>query len=105
MAVSIDALVADLDLETAVLLDVLRSLTDEQWSWPTPAPGWTVADQVSHLAFFDSMATLSVRDREEFERVRDAGDDDVEARTDTVARAHRHLGPPELYGWTVRART
>ena len=29
-------------------------LTEQQWSTPTPSSGWTVADQISHLAFFDA---------------------------------------------------
>ena len=38
---------------------------------PTPAPGWSVADQVSHLAYFDEMTVLGVRERAAFEHERD----------------------------------
>ena len=41
-------------------------LTDEQWRMPTPADGWTIADQVSHLAYFDEAATLSITDADAF---------------------------------------
>src|SRR5262245_9015108 len=65
--VSMDALAADLELETIVLQRILQGLTDEQWKWPTPAPGWSVADQVSHLAHSDEVAVLSATDRAGFE--------------------------------------
>jgi uncharacterized protein (TIGR03083 family) len=34
----------------------LNSLTAEQWSLPTPCPGWTVADIVAHTIDLDSLA-------------------------------------------------
>ncbi len=34
----------------------LNSLTAEQWSLPTPCPGWSVADIVAHTIDLDSMA-------------------------------------------------
>ncbi len=34
----------------------LNSLTVEQWTLPTPCPGWTVADIVAHTIDLDSMA-------------------------------------------------
>lgn len=33
----------------ASVVGVCSSLTDDEWSWPTPCPGWTVRDQLSHL--------------------------------------------------------
>ncbi len=34
----------------------LEPLTAEQWSLPTPCPGWSVADLVAHTIDLDSMA-------------------------------------------------
>ncbi|MCA1834040.1 MAG: maleylpyruvate isomerase family mycothiol-dependent enzyme [Actinomycetota bacterium] len=42
--------VAELNAEYRGLEDVLRSLTPDQWLLPTPAEGWDIRDQVSHLA-------------------------------------------------------
>ncbi|MBA3604857.1 MAG: TIGR03084 family protein [Acidimicrobiia bacterium] len=33
---------------------------------PTPAPGWTVADQISHLWFFDQRALMALTDPDAF---------------------------------------
>ncbi len=60
------ALTADLGAETAVLRQILDSLSDADWKLPTPAPGWTITDQVSHLAYFDQVAVTSATDPDEF---------------------------------------
>ena len=39
----------------------MAGLTDEQWLLPTPAEGWDVRDQISHLADTDDIALHSVR--------------------------------------------
>ncbi|WP_435188455.1 TIGR03084 family metal-binding protein [Streptomyces sp. bgisy126] len=63
--------------DPVVLLDDLRDeseeldllvgeLTKEQWEAPTPAPGWTVAHQIAHLAWTDRAALLAVTDAEAF---------------------------------------
>ncbi|MGH2755904.1 MAG: maleylpyruvate isomerase N-terminal domain-containing protein, partial [Actinomycetota bacterium] len=49
----------DLRAEHDELDRSLASLTDREWDEPTPAPGWSVRDQISHLAFFDEEATLA----------------------------------------------
>src|SRR6185312_131929 len=48
-------------------LDALvAGLEPERWSTPTPAPGWTVAHQVAHLAFVARLALLSASQPEAF---------------------------------------
>src|SRR5258708_21348405 len=56
------ALIDDLAGETAALRKILDPLSDADWRLPTPAPGWTIADQVSHLAHFDDVAVTSATD-------------------------------------------
>ena len=38
---------------------MVESLTPEQWQRATPAPGWTVAHQVAHLAATFKLAGLA----------------------------------------------
>jgi uncharacterized protein (TIGR03084 family) len=44
-------------------LDALVCVLDEAaWDLETPAPGWAVRDQISHLAFFDEAAVTAMTD-------------------------------------------
>jgi uncharacterized protein (TIGR03083 family) len=45
-----DALVDDLVAEELALDELVAPLDGAAWSMPTPAEGWTVRDQVAHLA-------------------------------------------------------
>ncbi|MEO7007161.1 MAG: maleylpyruvate isomerase family mycothiol-dependent enzyme [Terrimesophilobacter sp.] len=50
----------DLVAEQAVLDGLVQSLDEPQWMTPTPAAGWSVRDQIAHLAMFDDVATTSL---------------------------------------------
>jgi uncharacterized protein (TIGR03084 family) len=63
VAVAMNILIDDLDAETA---DLDRLLRPEAWEVPTPAEGWTVRDQVVHLAWFDDAAVRAVATPEAF---------------------------------------
>ncbi len=56
------ALLDDLGDETAALQALLSQLVPDQWSLATPAEGWTVHDQVTHLMYFDETAAVAVSD-------------------------------------------
>jgi uncharacterized protein (TIGR03084 family) len=56
----------DLAAEKADLVSFLVALDEGRWDLPTPAEGWTIRDQVSHLAFFDEKALQAHRDPEAF---------------------------------------
>src|SRR5579872_3559479 len=60
----------DLTAEQRALDSVVGGLGEHEWELPTPATGWSVADQVSHLAYFDSSAALALTDRAGFEEHR-----------------------------------
>ncbi|MFI5929090.1 TIGR03084 family metal-binding protein [Micromonospora sp. NPDC051543] len=45
---------------------LVSGLTPEQWALPTPAPGWTIAHQVAHLAATFRMAGLAAADPDAF---------------------------------------
>ena len=61
-----EAICDDLSGEHDALDAVVAELTEDQWSLPTPAQGWAVRDQISHLWFFDQRATLALADPEAF---------------------------------------
>lgn len=66
MALTVPELCDDLLAETADLDALVADLDEAGWNTPTPAEGWTVKDQISHLAFYDQTATMAVADPEAF---------------------------------------
>ena len=58
---------ADLAAEGDALDRLVAGLDGPGWATPTPSPGWTVADQIAHLAFIAHLAVLSSTDPEAFE--------------------------------------
>jgi uncharacterized protein (TIGR03084 family) len=59
-----DALCDDLAAEHEDLDELVSAAPDLHV--PTPAPGWSIADQVSHLWYFDERATEALRDPDAF---------------------------------------
>lgn len=99
MAADPRPLLADLVGETQALTGILDALPASEWRMPTPAVGWTIGDQVSHLAYFDETTLLSLTDPHRFRRAAAAllaGGDDF---ADRVALAHRHLDAAALLAW------
>lgn len=54
------AVCVDLAAEHEALDLIVGGLSDDAWDTPTPAVGWTVRDQVSHLAWVDDRAVEAV---------------------------------------------
>src|SRR5947209_16673328 len=46
----------DYEAEQTSIHELLLGLGDDAWSLPTPAAGWDVRDQVSHLAHTEEVA-------------------------------------------------
>lgn len=59
------ALLADLRAESEQLDEVVAGVAD--WRTATPAPGWTIAHQIAHLAWTDRKAHLALTDAEAFQ--------------------------------------
>jgi uncharacterized protein (TIGR03084 family) len=56
----------DLADECQVLDDIVSDLSESDWNRKTPFFGWTVKDEICHLAFFDRFAKLSAIDQNAF---------------------------------------
>jgi uncharacterized protein (TIGR03084 family) len=66
MTLNLTDLCDDLLAETADLTPLVEGLDEAGWVTPTPAEGWTVKDQIGHLAHYDEVATIAVADPEQF---------------------------------------
>ncbi len=95
----LEQILVDLAAETATLDRLLDSLSDVDWSRATPAVGWSIHDQISHLAYFDQVAVLAATDTEGFrvaaDRLLGYGTD----FPDVVAEQHRTMAVEDLRTW------
>jgi uncharacterized protein (TIGR03084 family) len=107
MPIDFTLLVADLAAESTELVALVEprlAADPDRAQAATLAEGWTVADQLGHLAYFDEALLLAMQDPMEFRVVRDlamsaAGDVAVLAR-----ERHRALGGGSVLGWFGDAR-
>ncbi|GGM35309.1 hypothetical protein GCM10012275_03200 [Longimycelium tulufanense] len=63
---NVATVVDDLRAESEELDALVAGLPPRGWATPTPAEGWTVAHQISHLAWTDAQALNAIRDPEGF---------------------------------------
>ena len=104
MAVAIDQLCGDLLAETEDLVPLVASLSPAAWETPTPAPGWSVRDQIGHLAYFDEQVSVAATDPHTFREVRRQALADVDGFVDRATRATRSRPTADLVPWLRQAR-
>ena len=98
---TLEDLLVDLDAEYDDLRTVVGGLADDarEWDLATPADGWAVRDQISHLAYFDDAGRMAMVDEEGFarsvEEIVTAEGDPMEVHL-TRGRA---MGGRELLAW------
>jgi uncharacterized protein (TIGR03084 family) len=95
-------LLADLDDEYADCRGLVSTLAPggPEWDRLTPAEGWAVRDQLSHLAYFDDAGRLALVDPDEFslmvEQAMAVGGDPMEAH---LVRGRSMAGDALLAWW------
>ena len=102
MPVDMTALAADLAAESAVTRALVAGLDEAGWHTPTPAAGWDIADQISHLAYFDEVTVRSALDPAEFEAELAAAREGV--NPDAIAARFRDRSGAQLLDWFDTAR-
>lgn len=95
-------ILADLEAEGDDLDRLVASLPDAGWRRPTPAPGWTVAHQIAHLAWADEQALLAGTDPPAFTTRLAALSAGAEGLADETAAEGVAAGPAVVLGrWRV----
>jgi len=102
--VSMVELTDGLSAETDDLRALVAGLDEAGWDTPTPAVGWAIRDQVSHLAYFDDAARTAIADPGRFTAERDAAMADIDGMTERVAATNRDRTGAELLEWLAEAR-
>jgi uncharacterized protein (TIGR03084 family) len=97
---------ADLSAECDELDALVSPLDDAGWARETPAPGWSIATQIAHLAWTDDVAIVAATDPEEFAKQLQAALAEFDTYVDRVAEEGARKPPSEiLTGWRAgRAR-
>jgi uncharacterized protein (TIGR03084 family) len=104
MAVDMGALADDTAAETEALRILVAPLDEAGWRRATPAPGWSIADQISHLAHFDEVALRAAVDPDGFRADLDAALRDGGSDPDEVAARYRHRSGTDILAWFDRSR-
>ena len=104
MPANMHALAGDLTAESAVLRDMIADLDDDGWHTPTPAEGWSIGDQISHLAFFDDAAIQSATEPDGFAAEMERAVTVGELTPDVVAERYRNHASAELLAWFDASR-
>lgn len=97
----VDALTA----EGEELDGLLAGLDDEQWGLPTPAPGWTVAHQVAHLAATFRIAGTAAADPAAFAQLASRLGPDFDENVSTAMAPYLRLSPAQLRPAAARELT
>lgn len=92
----------DLMAERHELLSMLTPLSGTELGIPTPAPGWTIHDQVTHLAWFDAAARKAIDEPEAFRRDRDAVIEDIDGFVAQVTDDGRRMNGADAIAWLRR---
>ena len=98
MSVDPRLLATDLVDEAADLIEVVRR-ADADPDRPTPSPGWTIRDQLTHLAYFDGIAAISLSDPARFAEIRDEVGVDVQRGVDEALVHGRDRSRDDLLAW------
>ena len=101
-----EGVLADLAGEQEALEGLVVGLGEAGWLTATPSEGWTVADQISHLAYFDDQAARSVTDPEGFTAMvaELMASEDPWGLEDQIMARGRAMGGAELLAWRRSAR-
>ncbi|MFB7287103.1 TIGR03084 family metal-binding protein [Actinacidiphila glaucinigra] len=86
----------DLRDESEGLDALVAPLPGDAWAAPTPAPGWTIAHQIAHLAWTDRQSVLAVTDPEGFGSVVEKAAAAIDTFVDEGAVEGAALPPAEL---------
>lgn len=93
---ALQPVLADLTAESEDLDALVSELSDEAWSTPTPAAGWTIAHQIAHLAWTDRIAVLAMTDPAAFQDQVNQHLASIETYVDDIAAEGTTVPPQEL---------
>ena len=95
-------ILSDLVAEEQSLDQFLQRIHERDWKLPTPAPGWSIMDTVSHLAFTETFAAQAIAEGQGF--VDAANITDVDEWTSRGVQQGRGKRYQEIIEWWRNGR-
>lgn len=105
LVVSLEPVLADLAAECADLDRLVADLPAASWALPTPAPGWTIAHQIAHLAWTEEAAIVATTAPDEFPVLLREAADDFDHFVDHGAQAGASAPPASILERWRRSRS
>ncbi|MBW1813182.1 MAG: maleylpyruvate isomerase family mycothiol-dependent enzyme [Deltaproteobacteria bacterium] len=97
-----EAICNDLAAEHEALDAIVADIEEERWSEITPFSGWSIQDEISHVAYFDYAGRLAAADSDAFAKHVEELTKDIQSPSDIHPRAlkkGRDMRPPQLLEW------
>jgi uncharacterized protein (TIGR03084 family) len=95
-------ILSDLVAEQQALDQFLQRISERQWILPTSAPGWSIKDTVSHLAYTERFAARVLAEGNSV--VADAKIDDTDAWTALGVKEGRQMRYQQVIEWWRNSR-
>lgn len=94
----------DLAAEGQALDNVVADLDEATWLKETPFYGWTIKDEISHLAYFDRLVRYSASDEGSFNSEMEEIVKDLENFFQNTLKPGLAMGVPDLLEWWRKER-
>ncbi|MFI5621334.1 TIGR03084 family metal-binding protein [Streptomyces sp. NPDC051567] len=90
--------VKDLAIEIEETARLVEGLDEAGWATPTPAPGWSVADQIAHLTFIFHLAGTAASDADAFAKIAAGAAHDFDGSVNAALQQFNQFPPAQLLG-------
>ena len=87
---------SDLIDEQEALDRIISGISLSDWDLGTASPGWSVADQIAHLAYFDNAAALAIASPDKFQQSVQRLLEMYSHGEDAILSPYRTMRPSEL---------
>ncbi|MFB7915425.1 TIGR03084 family metal-binding protein [Streptomyces sp. NPDC056061] len=96
LARALDAVLKDLTADIEETARLVQDLDEAAWATPTPAPGWSIADQIAHLTFIFHLAGTAASDPEAFKTIAAGAAHDFAGSVDAALEQFNAFPPAVL---------
>lgn len=76
--------------------NLVRDIDDNDWAKPTPAPGWSIADQIAHLTFIFRLAKTAAADPDTFKGIAAKAAQNFDGAVNAALQQFNGFPPKEL---------